>query len=256
MDSVQKLLGELFQRQHSLTVFGLAMFVLMAPTLIVAMIDGRTLRDVGIWAKPLKFMASTGLFALTTAWFFGLLPEAIRSSTGSLVIVSTLILTSLFEVAYITFQAALGSGSHYNVDDPVHAAMFGFMALAAILLTATQAALAWQIAMHAPRPYSVETWAVMTGLLLTFFLGTFSGFMLGGNQPPAGVGLPIVGWHMGGGDIRPAHFLGVHAQQIIPLAGLVLQRSLDAHAGTALSLFVAVYLACWAFLAALGLRGV
>jgi hypothetical protein len=256
MIAIQKLLDELFQRQHSLTMFGLAMFASMVPTLVAVVIDDRAIRDVGVWAKPLKFMASTGLFALTTAWFMGLLPESVRSSTGSLVIAWTLILTSLFEVAYITFQSALGSRSHYNVDDPFHAAMFGLMALAAILLTATQAALAWQIAMHAPRPYSVETWAVMAGLLLTFSLGTFSGFMLGGNQPPVGVGLAIVGWHMQGGDIRPAHFLGVHAQQIVPLAGLVLQRSLEAHAGMVLILFVAAYLACWIFLAALGLRGV
>lgn len=256
MDSVQKLLDELFQRQYSLAWFGLAMFGLMIPTLVVATMDYRTIRDVGVWAKPLKFMASTGLFALTTAWFIGLLPEAVRSSTGTLVIAWTLIVTSLFEVSYITFQAARGSPSHYNVDDPFHATMFGLMAVAAILLTATQAALAWQIATHAPRPYSVETWAVMAGLVLTFLLGTVSGFMLGGNQPPGGIGFPVVGWHMGGGDIRPAHFLGIHAQQIVPLAGIVLHRSLEAHAGVALTLFVAAYLACWIFLVALGLRGV
>lgn len=59
-----------------------------------------------------------------------------------------------------------------------------------------------------------------------------------------------------GGDIRPAHFLGVHARQIIYLAGLVLQRSLGNYAGTALMLFTAVYLVAWVFLATLGLRSV
>jgi hypothetical protein len=39
------------------------------------------------------------------------------------------------------------------------------------------------------------------------------------------MGLPIVGWHIGGPDARPAHFLGVHAQQLLPLAGFALQKS-------------------------------
>jgi len=37
---------------------------------------------------------------------------------------------------------------------------------------------------------------VIIGLVLTFVLSTVSGFMLGGNQPPAGQGLPMVGWHL------------------------------------------------------------
>jgi hypothetical protein len=56
--------------------------------------------------------------------------------------------------------------------------------------------------------------------VLTFVLSTVSGFMLGGNQPPAGQGIPLVGWHLYK-DIRPAHFLGVHAQQWIPVWGLI-----------------------------------
>jgi hypothetical protein len=34
------------------------------------------------------------------------------------------------------------------------------------------------------------------GLALTFVLSTVSGLPLGGNQPPVGVGLPVVGWHL------------------------------------------------------------
>jgi hypothetical protein len=74
--------------------------------------------------------------------------------------------------------------------------------------------LAWEI-WKEPRGAGmpVETLGVIIGLVLTFVLSTVSGFMLGGNQAPAGQGLPIVGWHFYK-DIRPAHFLGVHAQQL------------------------------------------
>ena len=222
--------------------------------------DERALREVGVWHKPLKFMASTALFALSTAWFMGRLPAGARSSPVSRALVWTVIATSLFEVAYISMQAALGEPSHYHVADPLHAAMFVAMAVAAVLLTGTQAVLAWQIARHQrSRPWPLATQAVVVGLALTFLLSTASGFMLGAQQPPAGVGLPILGWHLaahpGGGDLRPAHFLGVHAQQLIPLAGWLLQARAGASAGRWFAAFVAAYLLAWGLLAGQGLQG-
>jgi hypothetical protein len=185
------LLNELLNRQRVLTLYALLMLAAMIPTLVLAVVDERTLREVGIWAKPLKFMASTALFALTTAWFMGLLPQARRNAPVSRAVVWTLVWTSLFEVAYISLQAALGAPSHYNMADRFHAAMFALMGLAAVLLTGTQAVLAWQIYRHsAQRPLPVAAQAVLAGLVLTFVLSTVSGFMLGGQQPPAGSGLP------------------------------------------------------------------
>ena len=245
---------ELCQRQRSLAMFGLLMLLLAVITLLPMAMDTRTLRGVGIWAKPMKFMLSTALFAWTTAWFCGWLPAALRATPGHRLLVAVLIASSTFEVAYISLQAALGSASHYNVGDPLHAALFVAMALAAVALTGTQAVLGWQIGRHALRPWPVAVWGVVAGLVLTFLLATASGFMLGGRQAPAGVGLPLVGWHLGGGDTRPAHFLGVHAQQFIPLTGLALQRWAGAWAGPGLVVFITGYVVAWALLAGWGLQ--
>lgn len=220
----------------------------MLPTLVLYGLDDRTWRDVAIWAKPLKFMASTALFSATTAWFAGLLPEPIRNSRAVDGLAWTVVLTSSFEVGYISLQAALGEGSHHNVGTPLHAALFGLMAVAAVTLTATQVVLAWLIARHSTTRHTVLTQAVVAGLVLTFVLATVSGFLLGGQQPPAGVGLPIVGWHIGGADARPAHFLGVHAQQLLPLAGLALQRADPTHPAWWLITFALGYALLWAWL--------
>ncbi|NBX56684.1 MAG: hypothetical protein EBT70_16790, partial [Betaproteobacteria bacterium] len=79
-----------------------------------------------------------------------------------------------------------------------------------------------------------------------------SGFMLGGNQPPAGQGLPIVGWHFYK-DIRPAHFLGVHAQQFIPLWGLVAANLMGSFSAVALLSGCAAYVLLWGILTGLSL---
>jgi len=124
------------------------------------------------------------------------------------------------------------------------------MALAAVMLTATQAVLAWLIARHSATRDTVLTQAVVVGLVSTFLLATVSGFTLGGQQPPAGMGLPIVGWHIAGPDARPAHFLGVHAQQLLPLAGLALQQGRLSHPAQWLTTVALGYGLLWALLLA------
>ena len=60
------LMAEFMRRQRTLTIFGLTMLGLMGPALVLGAIDERTVRDVGVWAKPLKFMASTARCALSS----------------------------------------------------------------------------------------------------------------------------------------------------------------------------------------------
>ena len=236
---------ESLSRHALLTVFAALMLAMALPTAMLLALDDRTWRDVAIWAKPLKFMLSTVTFAATTAWFVGLLPKSRQASPMVHGLAWTLVITASFEVGYISLQAALGDGSHHNVKDPLHAALFGLMAVAAVGLTATQAVLAGLIWRHSPERDTVFVRSVMVGLLLTFVLATASGFLLGSKQPPAGVGLAVVGWHIGQADARPAHFLGVHAHQIIPLAGWLLQRYRVSQAGLWLSAFAVVYVLGW-----------
>ena len=215
----------LWQREPRLVAFAAGMLALMIPAAIGLALDERTLREVNVWVKPMKFMLSVALTALTTAWFAPLLPAAVRRGRAFGALVWTLIATGGFEVAYITVQAALGQASHYNVGDPFHAAMYTLMGIGAVLLTATQPWLAWLIWRHG-RPGVAPAYrlAVLLGLVLTFVLGAGAGILLGGGAPAPGPGLPVLGWSQVAGDVRVAHFVGIHAGQALPLLGFVLAR--------------------------------
>jgi hypothetical protein len=228
-----------------LVVYALIMLACLLLTYAWSLNDHRFIREVGIWVKPMKFMASTALFALTTVWVLKVAHSNVDQTYAYDWIVALLVATSLFEVVYISYQASQGSGSHYNVSDPFHAFMFGVMAIAAVGLTASQAWLAWEIwKEQKSADIPVETLGVIIGLTMTFVLSTVSGFMLGGNQPPAGQGLPIVGWHLYK-DIRPAHFLGVHAQQLIPLWGLIAAKFMGSFGHIGLLAGSLLYVVLW-----------
>jgi len=226
----------------------LGMVFVLLVTLIHSQNDDRTIRDIGIWVKPMKFMAATVLFGLSTVWLVRLANSNVDQTKIYYWITTVIILTSFFEVAYISFQAYQGEQSHYNRNDRFHALMFGLMGLAAVGLISSQIWLAWELwNEQTAKGLTVVSFGVIVGLTITFFLSLISGILLGGNQPPAGQGLPIVGWHLYK-DIRPSHFLGVHAQQFIPLLGLFANRYLGDFAFSGLVIGSIIYTLTWTVL--------
>jgi hypothetical protein len=220
------ILSELFGRQRSLAVFGTANLLLAVVTFIAMSIDARTIEGVGVWVKPTKFYGSSGLFALTMAWFFGYVQQQHRSSRTLRVTVQALLFSATFELAWITWQAWQGISSHFNYSTPFYEFMFYTMGFLATILAATSVPLAWAIRRNPeislPAHY-VE--AVVAGLLLTFVLSTLSGGVMGFSGSHAvgaeGQRLLILGWNGLGGDYRVSHFLALHAMQILPMFAIL-----------------------------------
>ena len=217
-----RLATELNVREPRLAIYGALLLALLLPMAVAASFDDRMLRDSNVWIKPMKFSLSIAVLAFTTAWFAGHLPERVRAGRAMDWIVWLLVLTGSFELGYIALQAGLGSGSHYNLSDAFHIAMYALMGVAALVLTATQPMLAWLLYRHGDRSLPLAyRQAVLLGLVLTFVMGAGAGMLLSNIQPPhGGAAVPLFGWSLQGGDLRPAHFVGIHAEQLLPLVGM------------------------------------
>lgn len=220
------ILRELFYRQPLLAGYGLLLLVLTPLMLAMQQIDLRTFDGVDVWAKPTKFVLSVAVFALTTAWFFGYVRPARRNAPSLRGLVAVIIAAGSFEIIYISWQAGHGLASHFNKSSAFYAIMYGLMGLGAVLLVSTSLLLAWEIRRRPAaglRPDYVD--AVVLGLVLCFVLGGGVGIYMS-QQTGHAVGAvgghaPIFGWNRAGGDLRIAHFLGIHAQQAIPILGLL-----------------------------------
>lgn len=219
----RSVLSALAARHAGLTRFGIVLIGLGLVTLGLQLVDSRTLASgVNVWLKPAKFAFSLSTFALTAAWFMGYVRPERRASRPMRAAARVLMATAGFELTYIALQAARGLESHFNVSGPVYAVMYALMGLAAIALAATTLPLAWEIARRpAPGLQSSYRAAVVIGLALTFVLGAgFGGYMstqAGHAVGTVGGQVPVVGWNRLGGDLRVAHFLGIHAEQAIPI---------------------------------------
>jgi hypothetical protein len=204
---------------------GVAMLLLSLVTLGLTFFDAREFQGVSVWLKPWKFQVSTGAYFLTLALFMAWLPEAALRTWAVRYVVWAALVSGLFEVVYISWQAALGQASHFNVSTPVHAALYTAMGVMAVVLTSTSAVLGAVIARSpAYKLPSALKLAVVLGLASTFVLGTgFGGYLgsqptghwVGGAMTDVG-GLPLVKWSRTGGDLRVAHFFGIHAMHFIP----------------------------------------
>ncbi len=194
----------------------------LAGTLVCAILSLTTQTQVlGInaYIKPMKFFVSTGILCWTMAWYVVLLPQqrSVRAYAWMFVIVF------VFELGIVVWQASRGKLSHFNISTPMDGLLFSLMGLAITVFTVWTAYIGFlffRLSTTAVSP--AYLWGIRLGIAL-FVIFAFEGFMMAGRlahtvgAPDGGAGAPIVNWSTQHGDLRIAHFFGMHALQLIPL---------------------------------------
>jgi len=202
----------------------------MMACLIGLVLDERTLLGVNVWIKPLKFAISTGIYILTVGYITTLYPYSKRKRNLINNITSW---TLLIETGIIFTQAARGVQSHYNQTTLMDGILFGMMGLLIavnVIIMVLFIIDTIRLRMHMPKPAQV---AVLLGWLVVVFGSWVGGQMIGQMAHNVGVadggaGLPLVNWSTVAGDLRIAHFFGLHGIQIIPLFAFVLSKNWNA----------------------------
>ena len=255
---VREALRVLHRVNPALSWTGWLNVALAALALGLLLVDHRLVAGAPAWLKPLKFALSITAFAWTLGWLLADLPAPAQRSVQLLS--WGVALSMAVEQAVIFTQAARGTTSHYNGSSGLNAALFGLMGIFIAvnsLMTTWALYLAWHYQPHGPASY---VWGLRLGLLLFLIGSVLGGFMIHNMQhtvgaPDGGPGLPGLGWSTRAGDLRVAHFLGMHALQALPLLGWALSRSLPQQATALTWTGAALYASAVAGLLALALAG-
>ena len=215
-------------RNEPLFYFGLICLLSAVLTLLIAKFSDVQINGVNTWYKPFKFALSIGIFSWTMGWYTGYLELPNQVSTYSW---TTIILLG-FELFYITFQAARGQLSHYNSSSSLYASLTAAMAFAAIGATLYTGYIGILFCTGKfPELPGYYLWAIRIGIFL-FVIFAFEGAIMGANGshslggPGDGEGLPLLNWSRKYGDLRVAHFVGMHALQVLPLMAFYLLRDI------------------------------
>ena len=217
---------------------GMAVFFAIA-TGLAMMFEDRTLNDVDLWIKPLKFSTSVVIHSLTLWLAIRMLPSKVRESKGVIRSMGIYAFCATVEIEYIVLQAARGRHSHFNFETKLegflYQGMMGPMAVALVVCS-------WWIgrALWKNRTETKEFSGLMSelgtraGLGLGLIVGAIAtlvvasimssgqvsgpGHWVGGIKSD-GAGLFFLGWSTTGGDLRVAHFFSNHTPQFVLLIG-------------------------------------
>lgn len=214
---------------------------LLAVALVGLAVDPRLITNAPAWLKPTKFAVSIPVLTITLAYMVRDLPRTrwLRVATS---LIGWLLVA---ELLLVFVQAARGTTSHFNVNTALDAAIFSAMGIGIATVWCMTMVLLWQH-LRAPVADRSMAWALRIGLAI-HILGAGMGWTM--TQPRAeqlaamqrgarpyvvgshtvgaadgGAGMPITRWSTTNGDLRVAHFVGMHALQLLPLMLVGLRR--------------------------------
>jgi len=205
-------------KNAALAIFGYSCLLGALLCGVLAYTTNIQVNNINAFIKPTKFFLSIAVYAFTMGWYCSYLPQFNTSLFNTVVIVLL-----GFEVIYISIQAARGMLSHFNIANTFYSAMYMLMAFAATAVTLYTAYIGYLFFIHSftelPAYY---VWAIRLSIIL-FVAFALEGFVMGSRLshsiggPDGSKGIWFLNWSRTLGDARVAHFIGMHALQIIPL---------------------------------------
>ena len=200
--------------------------VLAIVSITSSFMDDRTLMGVNVWMKPLKFSISVAIYILTVGFLMTLYPFSKKKKN---LINNIVCWTLLIELGLIIYQASGGVQSHYNISNPFDGLIFTAMGILIAINVIIMALFIFETIRLKLKTPKLLQWAILLGWVIVFFGSWVGGQMISEMSHNIGIedggpGLPLVNWSTIAGDLRVAHFFGLHGLQIIPIFALLISN--------------------------------
>ena len=245
--TISEFLGNIYNRDSLL--FRAGMFTLIvAPLLLIPLsFDNRLVMGINPWIKPIKFCLSITIFVWTVAWMLHYFPT---TSRWRKFVSKSIFIAMIIEILVILVQAGRGTSSHFNMESEFDRIMFGAMGFMIILTTVASIVLFLMFVFKKPNLEKVYYCSILIGISI-FLLASYMGSIMITNMAHSvgvedgGPGIPFFNWSTEGGDLRAAHFFGLHAFQIFPLFAFCIDKKTNIQVSgrmAALLVFTLLYL--------------
>lgn len=237
------LFNTLLTRNKLLTYAGSFFLILAVLLALYATVNPVTVLGINSMIKPIKFALSIWIYSWSLAYLLFYVNNQNRVKWFSRLSVFVM----LFENSVITVQAFRGKLSHFNQSELTGGILYAFMGILIVWLTTATLILTIRfIFQKTDSIHPAFALSIKIGLLLFVLFSFFGGYMSVLNTHQVGgkigeAGLPFLNWSTIYGDLRVAHFFGIHSLQIIPFAGyLIANNSKEEHKARKLVWLVAV----------------
>jgi hypothetical protein len=208
--------------------------------------------------KPMKFALSIWIYS----WTMALILNYVNNIRKVKVYSWAAVIAMCFEQIAITYQAVNGELSHFNNSNNFGIILFALMGVFILTITLWTAYITYIFIKQ--KTYALPPALVLSikiGLIFFVVFSLFGGYIssLQGHtvgSVDGGEGLWFINWSKFFGDLRVAHFFGIHSLQIIPLFAIAKIKFFDnSKAEKAVKIFSFLYLVFILFTVTQGLLG-
>lgn len=222
------LINTIFERNKLLAYAGLISLVVAILLGIYAPFNSIEVLGLNSMIKPIKFCLSIWIYQWTMAYLLFYVNNQNRVKWYAYLSVFVMV----FELSVIIGQAFLGGLSHFNQTASLGGMLYALMGVFIVWLTTATLVLTlrfiFQRSYSIPAPFALS---IKIGLFLFVVFSFFGGYMSALNThniggPMGESGLPILNWSTLYGDLRVAHFFGIHALQVVPFAGYLIAEKI------------------------------
>ena len=220
---------QILQKNKLLFWLGSVHFLIFIILLFYSFFNDDLVLGINSMYKPIKFALSIWIYSWTMALILNYVTNSSKVKVYSLVAV----ICMSFEQVAITFQAFKGELSHFNRSNAFGIIVYALMGVFILTITLWTAYITYIFITQ--KTYELKPAIVLSikiGLIFFVVFSLFGGYIssLQGhtvNAIDGGKGLWFLNWSTHFGDLRVAHFFGIHGLQIIPLFAFVISKYFD-----------------------------